>query len=88
MRRKTENNGMSPARKEPDKTTYAGRFAIRLRKLREEAGLSVIEIADAMEVTPTTIYDWESTKSQPSISQLPQIAGVLGVSIRNLMAKN
>jgi len=77
-----------PARKEPDKTTYAGRFAIRLRKLREDAGLSVIEVAEAMGVTPTTIYDWESTKSQPQISQLPQIAGVLGVSVRTLMAKN
>ena len=84
----TKMQSMSPARKEPDETTYSGRFAIRLRKLREEAGLSVIEVADAMNVTPTTIYDWESTKSQPSISQLPQIAGVLGVSIRTLMAKN
>jgi transcriptional regulator with XRE-family HTH domain len=88
MRRKTEKWDMSPARKEPDKTSYAGRFAIRLRKLREDAGLSVIEVAEAMGVTPTTVYDWESTKSQPQISQLPQIAGVLGVSIRTLMAKN
>ena len=84
----TKVQNMSPARKEPDKTSYVGRFAIRLRKLREEAGLSIDEVAAAMNVASTTIYHWESAKRQPQIAQLPEIAGVLGVSIRTLMAQN
>jgi len=84
----TKTKDMSPARKEPDKTTYVGRFAIRLRKLREDAGLSIEEVAAALGVSPNTIYYWEAAKRQPQIAQLPEIAGVLGVSVRTLMAQN
>ena len=77
---------MTPARKEPDANTYAGRFAIRLKNLREKAGLTVPDVAEKVGVTPTTIYDWESTKTQPKISVLPKLAEALGVTIRTLMA--
>jgi transcriptional regulator with XRE-family HTH domain len=74
-----------PARKEPDATTYAGRFAVRLRTLREKAKLSVEELAEKMNVTPTTIYDWESTKSAPKIAILQKLAESLGISVRTLL---
>ncbi len=76
---------MSPARKPPDTSTYSGRFAVRLRMLREKAGLTVEELAEAMEVTPTTVYDWESTKSAPKIAVLLDLAAALGVTVRSLM---
>ena len=78
---------MSPARKEPDTSTYSGRFAVRLRTLREKAGMSVADVAEEMNVTPTTIYDWESTKSQPSLDAVLKLAESVGVSVRILMPK-
>ena len=88
MKRYAEKWDMSPARIEPDKTTYVGRFAIRLRKLREDAGLTPEEVGTALGVSPNTIYQWEAARRQPQIAQLPEIASVLGISVRTLMAQN
>jgi len=68
---------MSPARKEPDTGTYSGRFAVRLRKLREKAGLTPQEVADALGVDLSAVYHWESGRSAPTIANLPNIAEVL-----------
>ena len=77
---------MTPARKEPDGSTYSGRFAIRLKQLREKAKLTAPEFAEKVGVKSVqTIYDWESTKSQPKISQLPILAEVLGINIRTIL---
>lgn len=70
---------MNPAKKAPDQTTYSGRFAARLRMLREKAGLSVDEavskIAKAgFETTRKSIYNWESGIRQPPIDALPSMA--------------
>ena len=72
-------------RKEIDIATYAGRFAVRLRMLREKAKLSVEELAEKSGIPRTTIYNWESSISEPSIGQLSVIASALGVSVRKLM---
>ena len=70
---------MSPARKEPDTGTYSGRFAVRLRKLREKAGLSPQEVADAMGVCLAAVYDWESQRNFPKIVNFPQLAELYGL---------
>lgn len=75
---------MAPARKEPDKDTYSGRFAIRLRQLREKAGLTVEELAERMEIVPRTVFRWESQETEPKLDQMFALAKVLKVSIRNL----
>lgn len=67
---------MGPARKAPDTSTYSGRFAVRLRALREKAGLSVEEVAEAVGVKPITVYGWEQGRSAPHIDALPAIAEV------------
>ena len=82
---------MSPARKEPDLSSYRGRFAARLKSLRENAGLSVEEAAglliDAGVVrSQNTIYNWEAALGLPKIVDFPAIAEVYGVkSPRNLL---
>ena len=68
---------MTRPRKEPDKETYSGRFAIRLRTLREKAGLTVDEVAEQVGVTLNTVYHWEKAYSFPKCEQLPLIAEVL-----------
>ena len=77
-----------PARKEPDTRFYAGRLAARLRMLREKAGYTPQEIAEAMGVKSLrTIYDWESGHSQPQITQLPLLAEIYGIEIRTILPK-
>ncbi|MCL2305722.1 MAG: helix-turn-helix domain-containing protein [Planctomycetaceae bacterium] len=76
---------MSPARKQPDSTTYSGRFAIRLRTLREKAGLTVQEVAEKLGVPFKSYYNWEASRSLPSIDKLPEIADVFGVKTRSIL---
>lgn len=75
---------MTPARKEPELDTYRGRFAARLKMLREKAGLSVEEAADKLIESkaiknPRTIYFWESARGLPKIELLPLIAEAYSV---------
>jgi len=70
---------MTPARKEPDAKTYAGRFAIHLKKLRVEAGLTVDQAADKLGVSYKTVYAWEASTNAPHVSAYPLIAELYGL---------
>ena len=72
-------------RKEIDTSTYTGRFALRLRSLREKKGLSVDEFSAKTGIPRQTLYNWESNISQPPIGQLPVLAEGLGVKIAKLL---
>lgn len=55
---------MGRARKEPDKTRYSGRLAIRLRELREQGGLTVDDVIErlqraGLDVKRATYYAYE-----------------------------
>jgi transcriptional regulator with XRE-family HTH domain len=76
---------MTPKRKEPDEKLYSGRFAARLRSLREKAKLTPEQMAEAVGVSATTVYRWEADLRQPQISDLPTIADALGVKVRILL---
>ena len=85
---------MSPAAKAPDQSTYSGRFAARLRMLREKAGLSVDEVVERIAKYNTSgrnspklqaIYGWEQSKASPHLDLLPAIAKSLKVKVRELM---
>jgi transcriptional regulator with XRE-family HTH domain len=70
-----------PARKSPDPSTYSGRFAIRLRALREKAGLTVEEVAASIEMKAATVYSWESGRTEPKVDQYPLLAKQYGLAI-------
>ena len=76
---------MNPARKEPDVSTYSGRFAVRLRTLREKKGLTVQEVADATGIAKKSLYDWEAGKPTFRLDAIPEIAEALGVKPRTLL---
>jgi transcriptional regulator with XRE-family HTH domain len=79
---------MSPRqRKEVDTSTYTGRFAVRLKTLREKAGLSVAELAKKSGITERTLFRWETTSSTPINEDLPQLANALGVTMHSLLPK-
>ncbi len=75
---------MSPAAKEPDQSTYSGRFAARLRMLREKAGLSVDQVVANMEkagypLAVSKYYHWESGRSKVDLDAVPALKKSLKV---------
>ena len=72
-----------------DETTYAGRFAARLRTLREKAGMTGEEMANAITKAgfacpERTYYRWESGRHAPPLNAMPSIAAAMAVSVRTL----
>ena len=78
---------MARPRNPVDTSTYSGRFAARLRMLREKTGMSVEELADKTGVSIATLYSWENGGRSPVNDDLPIVANGLNVSVRNLLPK-
>jgi transcriptional regulator with XRE-family HTH domain len=81
---------MSPnkPRKPVDESTYEGRFAVRLRMLREKTGMNVHELAEKSGVPVSNILSWESCSRKPALCDaLLNLAEALDVSIRTLIPK-
>jgi len=74
-------------RKEVDVSTFEGRFAVRLKKLREKAGISQVEAAELVGVSRATYFNWESGSNYPHIKNLAKLAEIMGVTPRNLLPK-
>lgn len=55
-----------------------------IRKLREEAGMTQLGLANAVGVTPITVYNWERGRYEPKASQLRSLARVFGVSMDDI----
>ena len=81
----TKRKTVARPRKEVDTSTYTGRFAARLKMLRENTGLSVDELSEKSGIPRQTLYDWESTKASPPVKELPKLAETLGVKVRTLL---
>ena len=79
---------MSPARKEPDTRIYSGRFAARLRMLREKAEVSHEDVAIKLGITVRTVYKWEQGIHFPTPDQLPLLKELFGLkSVQALFPK-
>lgn len=84
---------MSPARAEPDSSTYTGRLGHKIREQRESRGLSMREVVEKMEtngfrITIATLAHWEVGRRGIDVNALPAIAGSLGTTIHQLLPKN
>jgi transcriptional regulator with XRE-family HTH domain len=77
-----------PAKKPVPQTTYNGRFADNLRKLRAgrdvDKILAAIERAGFSRCSKATYYNWEGGVTDPPIAALPALAKALGVSVPEL----
>ena len=81
-----KKKNMARPRKEIDTSTYEGRFGTRLRKLREKAGLTPEQAAEAIGVSLKMIYNYEDGAFQPRVSSFPKIAEIYKVKrIRDLL---
>ena len=72
-------------RKEVTPDSYSARFALRLKELREKAGLTVDQLSEKSGIPKRTLWAWESATRQPLIGQLPQLASSLRVKISKLL---
>jgi transcriptional regulator with XRE-family HTH domain len=52
-----------------------------IRELRVEASLTQLELANAIGVTPSAVYKWERGQTEPSATNLRELAEALGVSM-------
>ena len=68
-----------------DTSTYSGRFAARLKELREKAGLSVEQLSEKSGIPLKTLYKWESANCAPSIDRFPELAIALKVKVQKLL---
>lgn len=60
----------------------------RMRRFREESGLSRAELADRTGLSRPTIWAWESGKTQPRQSNLETLAHALGISAQELTGQD
>jgi len=79
---------MTRTRKPVDAGTYEGRFAIRPRALREKAGLSAEQVANALKTTTVSVHNWESGKPTIRLEVLPKLAELYGFAdVRTLLPR-
>ena len=57
-----------------------------LKAARAKAEMSQAELADKLDVSTSTVADWESGHMNPRIDRLPAIAKALKVEVAELMA--
>lgn len=57
------------------------------KRLREQAGLSVKQVMDAMGVSDATVYFWETGVTNPAIGKLPALAKLYGCTVDELLRK-
>ena len=60
-------------------------FAIRLRELRTDKGLSMKQLAQEINTTDGAVSNWENCVNEPKISYLIRLAKFFGVSADYLL---
>lgn len=53
--------------------------------LRREHSMTAEELADALEVTPELVCEWECAKTSPTLEQINRLAKVYGVSVSDII---
>lgn len=57
---------------------------IALRPLRQQAGLTQVQVAKALGVVRTAVSMWETTDTYPRCEMIPALATLLGCTIDDL----
>lgn len=63
-------------------------FGMRMKKLREEKGVSQGEIAEFLKVTPSCVANWEMGSRIPDINMWGKLAEYFGVSVDYLCSRS
>ena len=62
------------------------KFGNFLCELREKNGMTQVELANKLGVTPAAVSKWENGSSKPRVEMLFQVAHLLGVRVEELMS--
>lgn len=63
------------------------KFCDRLRQLREEAGVSMSQLAAAVAVSDAAVCKWENGKAEPKVSYLIKLSEFFECSVDYLIGK-
>ena len=55
-----------------------------IRELREEHGWTQLDLAVKLAVTPSTVYNWERGRNEPTASKLRQMARLFEVPMESI----
>ena len=61
---------------------------MRIKQLREAAGMSQRELGERIGISGPAVAMWESGKNRPSLTNLEKLADVLGVSIDAILGRD
>ena len=56
------------------------------RKARLSAGLTVMQVVEALKVSDAAVYQWETGVTHPSTKRLFEIAKLYGCTVEELLA--
>lgn len=62
-------------------------FSIRLKDLRNSKGLTMMQLAEAIDTTKATISNFENAQRNPSLEMLIKLADYFNVSIDFLIGR-
>lgn len=60
---------------------------MRIKEIREAAGLTRIQVADRLGVTVVAVRKWETGLAMPNADKLPALADLLGCTIDALYGR-
>lgn len=61
---------------------------MRIKELREAAGMSQRELGERIGISGPAVAMWESGENRPSLTNLEKLADVLGVSIDAILGRD
>ncbi len=64
------------------------KFGERLKELRKERGITQKQLAGILDVSKTTICQWETMKQEPSIEMLMKLADFFHTSVDYIVGRN
>ncbi len=56
-----------------------------IRELREQAGMTQLQVANQLGITPSTVYGWERRRNEPRASQLKALAKLFGICMEEIV---
>jgi transcriptional regulator with XRE-family HTH domain len=62
-------------------------FTANLKRLRQAAGLTQVELARKLRMSLRTLQGWEQGYREPELSNINRIAKALGVDVGELVAE-
>ena len=63
-------------------------FSSRVKRLRELCGLTQLEVARKLDVSPAAVGAWENNRSRPRLDKLENLAELLGTTTYELLNGN